>query len=160
MGVVQFSYAAWLAVYPEFTHPGGPIPVSQPQAENFFAQATMLHANDGSGPVCGPAQQLALLNAVTAHLAAIFAPAQGQPAASDLVGRISNASEGTVSVAIQNDYPSGTAQYWQQTKYGSFYWEATKTFRRASYLPNPRSGVQPYYPGYGFGNGEGSGWVG
>lgn len=150
MGItVPFVYADWLAIYPEFTSPGGAIPVTQPQAENYFAQASLLHANDGSGPVCVAAQQTGLIYAVTAHLAALFAAPQGQSGPSTLVGRINSASEGSVSVGVQNDYPPGTAQYWQQTRYGAFYWEATKTFRTARYYPNNRSPVQPGIGGWG-----------
>ena len=151
MGViVTFDYDTWLATWPEFTSPGGTTPVNSTQAAAYFAQATMLHANDGSGPVSDAAQQLALLNMVTAHIAAISAPPAGQAAASPLVGRISDASQGSVSVSTQSDYPPGTAQYWQQTKYGAMYWEATKTFRRFRYHPNNRSPVgSPFsFPGF------------
>jgi hypothetical protein len=157
---VEFDYEKWAQVYPVFAYPGGAIPVSDAQAGVYFVQATMLHANDGSGPVCNPLQQSVLLNAVVAHLAAINSPPAGQVEASAIVGRISSASEGSVSVVTENTYPPGTAQYWQQTKYGSFYWEATKSFRRAQYKPNPRSGANPYLPGWGYGSGDGSGWTG
>lgn len=149
--VVTFSYDTWTATFPEFLSAGGTIPVTPTQAAQYFTQATMLHANDGSGPVNNSDQQLALLNMVTAHIAAIFAPPQGQAAASPIVGRIKDATQGSVSVSAENDYPPGSAQYWQQTKYGSMYWEATKQFRRMRYYPNPRSPVtNPWqFPGWG-----------
>jgi hypothetical protein len=55
--------------------------------------------------------------------------------ASPLVGRIDNASEGSVAVATQNDYPPGTPQWFQQTKYGSDYWAASAPFRTMRYRP-------------------------
>ena len=164
--VVQFDYntdpvTSWLATYPEFTSPGGAVPTTAAQANVYFNQATFLHANDGSGPVCIAAQQLVLLNAVTAHLAKLFQPAAGQAAASDTVGRISDATEGSVHVVLENDYPPGTAQYWQQTKYGSFYWEATKTFRRARYYPNDRQPTNSWGPGWsGYGVAGGDEFIG
>jgi hypothetical protein len=168
MGVIAtFDYdtdpvRSWLAQYPEFTAPTGAIPVTEAQANVYFFQATQVHANDGSGPVCDVIQQQNLLNMATAHIAAIFAPPNGQAAASTLVGRISDASEGSVSVSAQNDYPPGSSQWWQQTKYGSMYYLATKQFRRMRYYPNPRSPVQRGWGngGYGGWGSGGSGWIG
>lgn len=134
MGViVAFDYAAWALRYPEFNST-----VTQPQANECFVGATMIHANDGSGPVNDAQQQTVLLNALTAHIAQIsFGSTQQQ--ASGIVGRIASATEGTVSVTTENRYPEGTAQWFQQTKYGSFYWAATMQFRTMRYsAPRPR----------------------
>jgi hypothetical protein len=70
---------------------------------------------------------------VTAHIAALNAPIGGQPS-SPLVGRINNATEGTISVQTQMDYPAGSAQWFVQTKYGAAYWAATAGFRTMRYL--------------------------
>ena len=85
-----------------------------------------------------------LLGMVTAHIAALNAPLSGHPA-STLVGRISSATEGSVTVATQNDYPPGTAQWWQQTKYGAAFWAASAQFRTARYVHGPRA----QYNGFG-----------
>lgn len=138
MGVViAFSYANWVARYPEFAA------IAQPTVEQYFAEATIYHSNNGSGPVDDPTVQSALLNMVTAHVAARYSQSQGSPVpgqpqdANSVVGRISNASEGSVSVQTENQYPPGSAQWWQQTKYGSDYWNATKAYRTMRYRASP-----------------------
>jgi hypothetical protein len=140
MGViVAFDYAAWVAMYPEFAA------VTEPQANNFFAMACQQHSNNGSGPVCDATTQLYLLNLVTAFMAARYSPAVGGDP-NGLVGRISSASEGSVSVSAENSYPPGSAQYWQQNRYGSDYWNATKAYRTMRYRANPRPVVNGIYP--------------
>ena len=150
--VVAFSYLAWLAAYPEFMPyslgppvvPSGPVPVTSDQASNYFAMATAIHTNDGSGPVNNAGLQLTMLNALTAHFAKLLATPLGATQASDIVGRISNASEGSVSVQTENDYPPGSAQWFQQTKYGAAYWTATAPYRMMRYHPGPRRVMNPW----------------
>jgi len=146
MGViVQFNYDRWLARYPEFSQ------VPQPTAQEYFGEATLYLRNDGTGPVRDPATQLRLLNMLTAHIAALNAPSQDGQGASPLVGRINNASEGSVSVQTENDYPPGTVQWFQQTKHGSAFWAATGAYRSAHYLSNkkPVVGAGPWWGGVG-----------
>jgi hypothetical protein len=135
--VATFDYGAWIARYPEFT------PVWESLANDYFAEATLYHANDGTGPVRDVGQQLLLLNMLTAHIAQLNKTCDDDDGSAQLVGRITNASEGSVSVAVENDYPPGTAQWYQQTRYGSAYWAATAGYRTAHYVPGfrrPRRG--------------------
>lgn len=146
MGVaVAFNYAAWVLRYPEFSN------VSEGQATGYFNEATVYHRNDGGGPVNNATVQLTLLNMLTAHIAARYAASSdGQPA-SPLVGRISNATEGSVSVQTQMDYPPGTPQWFVATKYGADYWTASAPYRTMRYSPNVRPVVNGVYPwGRGF----------
>ena len=129
MGAIAvFNYVAWAERYPEFSA------VSETLATAYFAEASIYHANDGSGPVCDPNVQLTLLNMLTAHIAARYATVDGE-AASTLVGRISNASEGSVSVGTTLDVPPGSAQWFAQSKYGYDYWAATAVYRTMRYIP-------------------------
>lgn len=138
MGViVSFDFAAFSAAYPEFAYIGAPT------ATNYFNMATVLHANDGSGPVPNATIQTTLLNALVAHLASIYSGVQGEEP-SPLVGRIANATQGSVSVGMQNDYAPGTVQWYQQTKYGSMYWAMTSAYRRALYVPGPFRNMNPW----------------
>lgn len=150
MGViVAFNYAAWLASYPEFTSPGGSIPVTEAQANNYFALATSMHANDGSGPVTTAGLQSAYLNALTAHFAALLAaPNGGTP--SSLVGRISSATEGSVSVTTELSVPpSMSLAFFSQTKYGFIYWQMTAGYRTMQYrVSSNRRGPVPSYGGW------------
>lgn len=141
--IATFDYQAFLARYPEFR--------SQPESfvQEMFADASIIHANDGSGPVKKESSQLRLLNMVTAHLLQLFAPNPVQPTgigSPQLVGAINNASEGSVSVGTQNDYPPGSPQWWQQTKYGSEYWLATTVYRTMRYFPSPGRNMNPFFP--------------
>jgi hypothetical protein len=127
--VASFNGSAWMARYPEFRH----VPLTL--VESYFAEAGLYHSNDGSGPVRDAGQQLLLMGMVTAHIAALYARNEDGEAASPLVGRITNASEGSVSVQTQSDYPPGSAQWWQQSKYGASYWAATSGYRTMHYRP-------------------------
>jgi hypothetical protein len=151
MGViVTFDYAKWIARYPEFAQSGGTQPVTPAQAQAFFDEASLYMRNDGGGPVSSAVTQLLLMNMVTAHVAALNANlANGQPT-SPLVGRISNASEGSVSVAVEFS-PEVAAQWFNQTKYGAAFWAATKAYRMAVYVPGPRARRIGGYGGYGNG---------
>lgn len=152
MGVqVAFNYAGWIASYPEFQSPGGSIPVTDVQAANYFAIATAIHRNDGKGVVCDATLQSTLLNMLTAHIAALFATPAGAAAASQLVGRISSAAEGSVNVQTElpTNMPMASAFY-TQTKYGLMYWQATAAFRTMRYVPNARNPVNAGMFGVGW----------
>lgn len=126
-GVVVFDYTAWLARYPEFSS------VSQATAQQFFNEAQLYVDNTPCSIVCDTDLRAILLNQITAHIAALNAPLNGQPS-SPLVGRISNASEGSVSVQAQYDVAPGSAQWFSQTKYGAAFWQATSQFRSMRYV--------------------------
>jgi hypothetical protein len=142
MGVtVNFDYNAWVARYPEFS-PTGAQPVVPSTAAAYFAEAGFFLDNNGTGPVEDSGMQLRLMNMLTAHIAALNNAA--------LVGRITNASEGSVSVVVENSYESGSAQWYQQTKYGAAFWAATGQYRRMRYAPGPVMGVSARQGGFGF----------
>lgn len=169
MGVqVAFSYATWAALFPEFNPgtpgltPAGSIPVTEAQANQYFTMACMVHRNDGGGPVLEAVQQSNLLNLLTAHMAALMATPAGAASASPLVGRISQAAEGSVNVTVEmpGNMPMASA-FFTQTKYGFMYWTASAPFRSMYYMPNNRSPVNAgTYPGIGYLGGDGSGFTG
>lgn len=79
-----------------------------------------------------------MLGLLTAHIATLFASLNGQPSPS-LVGRISGATEGSVSVSVDiPDIPG--AEWFTQTKYGFAYFEMTKAYTNFRYIP----GRQPF----------------
>jgi len=136
--VVVFNYGTWAIRYPELYES-----VVQPLAQQYFNEAQLYCDNTPASIIRDLVQRATLLNMVTAHIAALNAPLNGQPS-SPLVGRISNASEGSVSVQTQNDYPAGTVQWWQQTKYGAAFWAATAAYRTMRYVPGPVRNMDPY----------------
>jgi hypothetical protein len=142
MGVIaQFSYANWDARFPEFA-----TTVNETQAGLLFNEATLLQRNDGGGPIYDANSQITLLNLVVAHLAQLYFGSTISTA-SPIVGRISGANEGSVSVQTENQYPPGTVQYWQQTKYGSEWWVLTAPYRTMRYVAGPRYNPDPYWFG-------------
>ena len=139
--IASFDYAAWVARYPEFSG------VSQPTAMQYWNEATLYHANDGSGPVSTVGAQQMLLNMVTAHIAARYATLGGvAPSPTQPPGRIASASEGSVSASFDMNVPPGTAQWFAQTKYGLDYWAAMAPYRMGRYRPGPRRSFSPRWP--------------
>ena len=139
--VATWNATTFILRYPEF----GSVNVNQLQL--FWTEATLYLRNDGSGPVQDPTRQLTLLNMVTAHIAYLNAGVGGQPA-TPLVGRITSAGEGSVNVSVENEYPPGTPQWWQQTKYGAAFWSATAPYRGARYVPRRTRSVDPWRTPY------------
>ena len=139
--IVAFDSGAFFARYPEFA---GIVTTSL--AALYFGEAGLYCDNTITSPITDDApggQRAVLLGMVTAHIAAM-----NSTASSPLVGRINSATEGSVSVQTQNDYPPGTVQWWQQTKYGAAFWAATAQYRRARYVPSPGRVMDPWRHGY------------
>jgi hypothetical protein len=79
-----------------------------------------------------------MLGLLTAHIATLFAPLNGQPSP-NMVGRISGASEGSVSVSYDIPTIAG-AEWFGLTKFGWMYWQMTLPYRTFRYIP----GRQPF----------------
>ncbi len=150
---IVFSYETWVAMFPEFA------PLTSAQGTGYFTRATTsFAANSCSNPAFGDCRLEGLLYLATSHVAWLNCPkdANGNPAAtgtiaSQLVGRISSAAEGSVNVQTELDFGTdmGALQgYLSQTKYGLEYWAAIQNYRTAQYLPNPtRVVLGGLYPG-------------
>lgn len=140
--IAQFDPVAFAATYPEYASlPAG-------QLQGYFALAGLYLANDGTGPVQDVVTQDLLMSLLVAHIAKLNATVNGV-APSGLVGRISSASEGSVSVSVDASGVPGSAAWFAQSPYGFQFWQATARFRRARYVPGPST-----MPAYG------AGWVG
>lgn len=159
VGPVEWDYTWFQSKYPDLARW-----VSPEMGQVYFGLATLYLDNtdggtpgyvSGYGPVgCRaignqvsdiPTRQM-LLGLLTAHIATLQAPLNGQ-ASSTLVGRISGATEGSVSVSI--DLPetgnSAIGAWLGMTKYGQMLWAATAAYRTARYIPGPRSMCRPSY---------------
>lgn len=152
MAQVVFDYTTWAARYPELASS-----VAAPLAQAYFDEATLYCSNGDDAlvpydPTSGVTVRAIYLNMLTAHIAALNA-AIGGNASSPLVGRISSATEGSVSVSADMPSQPGSAAWYQQTKYGAAYWAASAPYRTMRYIPGP----QPFYGRYPYGNG-GAGW--
>lgn len=126
-----FDSTSFLVRYPEFST------VSVPLLTQYFAEAGMYCRNDGGGPITDPTVLTTLLNMLTAHIAALNSGVNGQPAAQQ-VGRVSSAGEGSVNVSLEMKSVLGAAWY-NQTRYGAAYWQASLPFRLGGNLVLPWS---------------------
>lgn len=146
MGIaVTVTYAQWITAYPQF----GKSVTDAAFDAVLWPLAQQYNRNDSGGPVCVAALQTQLLNLMLAHLATILYGAGGGP--SPLVGRIDQATEGSVS--LHADMPGGTASsaWFQQTPFGAAWWQLALPFRLGRYFPKitPQfqslGGPWPYY---------------
>jgi hypothetical protein len=157
MTAVTFNYATWVARYPEFAA------VSEPFAQAYFDESGLYCANVESNPAFADGTLSVLLNMLTAHIAWLSAPRDlnGNPASSgsppsQIVGRISSASQGSVSVSTEyGDVTGGSpSQAWYMlSQYGAQFWAATAKFRTARYSARPLCVPGTGFPGY-FGRGR------
>lgn len=139
-GIVDFDYAYWIQSYPEFST------VNESLADIYFAQAQIYLNNTPTSPVIDyqpKGQRAILLNMLVSHIAQLNANAgKGQA-----VGRISNATEGSVSVALDMGTQPRAAAWYLQTIYGANYWQATMAYRAGGRYYRGRTpylGVSPY----------------
>lgn len=129
MGIVVFDPFAFKVRYPAFNA------VSNPALQGCFDDATLYLSNKDTSPVQCLARRAQLLNMLTAHIATLgglLSPGgSAQP-----VGRVSQASEGSVSASL--DYvpaTPGSGAWFNQTQYGATFWQATSSLRGMRYLP-------------------------
>ena len=132
-----FTYSLWALIFPELA-----LWTNSAQATQYWTEATMLLDNTISSPVQDISQRTMLLNLLTAHISQLRQPLNGQPS-SPFVGRISEATEGSVTVKAEMLAAPGSAQWYNQTKYGSQCWQMTLPFRSARYSVGPRRSFMP-----------------
>jgi uncharacterized protein DUF4054 len=132
--VPSLDYTAWSKLFPEF---GNGI-VEEPTAALYWGVATRFvnNADDSRVPADPTTYEprRTILLYVTAHIAKLQAPTVAGGAPSGLVGRISDAAEGTVnvSVALAADVEK-RAGWYAQTPYGLTAWQMMGRFRTARY---------------------------
>ena len=131
MPAVVFDPAAFKARYPEFAA------VADPTLAACFDEAGLYLSNADNSPVQNLTRRAVLLNMLTAHIAALGGAlsSDGQPRP---VGRVSQASEGSVSAAFEGVPPTpGSGAWFQQSQYGAAFWQATSNLRGFRYIAQP-----------------------
>jgi hypothetical protein len=150
---VVFDYPTWIAMFPELSG------ITEPAATGYFSFATVFIRNDGTYPVKDQTLLQNLLYLTTAHIARLLSnrtngvpTTGGIETAPPIVGRINNASEGSVSVATEMPNQPPSAAWWNQTTYGAMVWRMLAPFRTMRYVPAPRRIYNPpfrtWYTGY------------
>jgi hypothetical protein len=140
MGVqVTFDYASWAALFPQFS----PALTQQQVTTLILPLAQQYNRNDGGGPVCTAALQTQLLNLMVAHVAELLFGPDGSGKPAGLVGRITDATEGSVSVGAE--FPTTANNAWLlQTQFGAMWWQLTAAFRTMRYVPGPTRNFNPW----------------
>ena len=131
MSAVVFDPAAFKARYPEFAA------VANPLLSACFDEAGFYLSNSDKSPVQNLTRRATLLNMLTAHVAYLGGAlsADGMPRP---VGRVSQASEGSVSAAFEGVPPTpGSGAWFQQSQYGAAFWQATSNLRGFRYIAQP-----------------------
>ena len=129
MAAVVFDPTAFKARYPEFAA------VPDATLTACFMEAGLYLSNADNSPVQNLTRRATIFNMLTAHVAYLggLLSADGMPRP---VGRVSQASEGSVSAGFEYLAP-GSAAWFSQTQYGASYWAATSSLRGMRYIPCP-----------------------
>lgn len=141
MPSVAFDPTLFVARYPEFST------VSAPVLGMYFAEATIYLDNTDASRVSDLNARAVLLNMLTAHVAALNGSGINGNGASGMVGRISSATEGSVTASAEYvAAKNGTMAWFLQTQYGAAYWTATASYRTMQYVQgNSPSGFPGIY---------------
>ncbi|WHB31199.1 virion structural protein [Xanthomonas phage NEB7] len=138
MAVVVFDPAAFKAAFPEFAT------VPDARLNILFLSATGVIDNTDASVIADVARRSAILSLVVAHLLAQFGTTvvgTGGANPSGVVGRLSSATEGSVSSSFEFNIPaSAGAAWWNQTQYGAMAWMLLAPFRSFRYVAIGHSG--------------------
>lgn len=128
-GVVVFDPDEFRLLYPSIT-------ATDEQLEMYFAMAETFLDNTECSIVKDLDARKTMLYLLVAHIALLSQQAEkGNP----VVGRISNATEGTVSIGLDYGTMGNNERWYLQTPWGAMYWQLTKKYRSMVY----RLGIAP-----------------
>ena len=145
-GVVVFNLTEFTTLFPEFAAVNGAI------AQAMFNIATLNLSNCCSSSVSDPTVRQTLLYLLTAHIIYLFVPGawNNNEPRNGLVGAITSATQGSVSVSV--DFPKTPNSAWfVQTQYGATFWSTTAVLRTMRYTPPPNTCGPNFAPGGGAG---------
>lgn len=140
-----FNYLVWTQRFPQLAT------IDPTLAQLLWNEASALLAGGSFSCIRDPAQQTALLNLLTAHLAQLQ---QQSASGNGMVGRISSATQGSVSVSTDLGGSGSVPAWYAQTQYGLQFWQATAGQRQAHYIPGP----ERCWPGASYGRFGVPGW--
>lgn len=130
MAIVVFNPTLFKLRYPVFAS------VDDALLGLYFDDATLILANTDCSIVQNITQRTLLLNMLTAHIAYLNGATNGgvnpQP-----VGRVSSATEGSVSISSEYNAP-GSYAWFTQSQYGVLFLQATVNLRSFRYIGPPR----------------------
>lgn len=148
VAMVDFDYTMWATRFPEFSST-----VSASLAQLYWNEAGLYLSNTPcNGIISDPVRMQLIMNLLTAHIAQLYSLSNvngSTQAASQLAGRISSATEGSVSVSVDMGPVTANSAWYLQTKYGNAAWAALAPYRTMRYFPGtkPYLGTGPAYFG-------------
>ena len=141
---VIFDPNEFRALYPEFET------LSDVQLNWYFARAEMLLDNGNCSPVSDVNERKILLYLLTAHIAMLSGGANGKKPQQS-VGRLSNATQGSVSAGFAMEGVNYQSSWYMQTPYGAEYLTMTAKYRVGQLIPAALPSRYPrhYYSKWG-----------
>lgn len=136
MAVVQLNIGRFKAQHPGFNS------LNDAVYQKLFTIAGMILNNTGYSLVTDPIERETLLYLLMAHIAELdpnIVDVNGNTG-NGIVGRVSSASEGSVSVSTDYAAMSASSAWFMQTQNGALYWQMTAKYRQFQYVPPPRRG--------------------
>ncbi|NSL91711.1 DUF4054 domain-containing protein [Acetobacter syzygii] len=133
MAVATFDYAAWSARYLDLA-----VNVPANLAALYFEEAQLYLDNTDRSLVCNIGQRTLLLYMLVAHIAYLNLPTTSGGNGAGVVGRVSSATRGSVSIGTDMGAQPGSAEWFLQTQYGAAFWQATLWLRTTRYIHIPR----------------------
>lgn len=129
-GIVTFSPSAFKTAFPRFAT------VADAALSLNFVYATFALNNSCGSVVKDATQREALLNLLVAHITQLLQGIDGL-APGGLVGRVSDATEGSDSITADMGVVTFNAAYFMQTQWGATFWQLTSQYRTFRYIPPP-----------------------
>jgi hypothetical protein len=129
MGAVTFDAGAFKVRYPEFSG------VANALLDAYFVDA-QLYLSNTDCPVADEARRLSLFWMLVAHTGMINGCLNKNGKPNGMVGRVSSASEGSVSASSEYAV-AGSGIWFSQTPYGAAFWQATSNLRSFVYRARP-----------------------
>ena len=123
-GVVRFDASRFRKLYPK-------ISATDDQLSMFFVEAGMQCNNTDKSIIKNLDERELLLFLLVAHIATLQ---QRIDSGNEAVGRVASASEGSVSVSLDNGQTTQSEKWYQQTPYGARYWALIKQYRSFFYV--------------------------
>ena len=128
MAIVAFDIDKFRAIYPEFSN------VADAALPFVFQQAEFYLDNTEYSLVINPDQREFLLYMLMAHICYMRYGNNKGNGGTGIVGRLSSASEGSVSIGSSLDGGNFASAWYTQSPYGFDYWQATKVYRLGTYF--------------------------
>ncbi|WP_437609671.1 DUF4054 domain-containing protein [Erwinia sp. V71] len=129
MAIVALDTDKFRAMFPEFSN------VADPALPFLFDQSTDYLNNSEYSLVEDVVKRERLLYLLMAHLAYMRYGDSDGNGKKGLAGRVSSASEGSVSVSLDMGAVEFRYAWYTQSPYGMDFWQATKVYRMANYYP-------------------------